>query len=401
LKRTHEIIHFAKQEEFKKIPGSPIAYWVSNDIRSLYEKNPLLSSVAEVKQGLATADNNKFLRRWFEVSQSRIGFHGVDLNRECYYKKKWFPYNKGGEYRKWYGNQEYLVNWEFNGKEIRSFGSNESGRVRSRAQNTDYYFQPSVSWSFISSANFGARYYQAGFIFDVAGSSAFPKIQISHNELCAFLCSLVAPAIMEATNPTLAFQVGNIEQLPYIKTEGIENNASECIEIAKNDWNLSELSWGFTTFPLIEFSESSKYLSSAWINYSDYLHSSFRRIKDNEEENNRIFIATYGLQDELSPEVPENQITLARADREKDCQHLISYSIGCMMGRYSLDEPGLIYAHAGNVGFEPSRYATFPADADGIVPITDQHWFADDACGRIREFLRAVWGPDTLEENLA
>jgi hypothetical protein len=173
----------------------------------------------------------------------------------------------------------------------------------------------------------------------------------------------------------------------------------EAKSLAKSDWDCTETSWDFSR-PAFLSTESASNLQAAWTQAEGVATSAISRLRYIEEENNRIFINAYGLQDELTPEVPESQITLARADREKDSQRLISYAIGCMMGRYSLDEPGLIYAHAGNVGFEPGRYATFPADADGIVPITDELWFADDAPSRIREFLRAVWGPDTLEENM-
>ena len=188
--------------------------------------------------------------------------------------------------------------------------------------------------------------------------------------------------------------------MPLILNDRSTAIAVEAVEIAKDDWNDSESSFGFSSLNLLRF-KCNDLLQGSFERWREINASKLNLLKNLEEENNRIFIAAYGLQDELTPEVPESQITLARADREKDCQRLISYAIGCMMGRYSLDEAGLIYAHAGNVGFEPGRYATFPADADGIVPITDEVWFEDDAPSRIREFLRAVWGPDTLEENMA
>jgi hypothetical protein len=198
----------------------------------------------------------------------------------------------------------------------------------------------------------------------------------------------------------LNFQAGNVGQLPFLQLD-TDHIGEKCIEISRVDWNQFETSWNFTSLGLHEIEGVETSLNSWWSTLRETSDARFERMKALEEENNRLFINAYGLQDELSAEVPESQITLARADREKDSQRLISYAIGCMMGRYSLDEPGLIYAHAGNVGFEPGRYAIFPADADGIVPITDELWFADDACSRIREFLRAVWGPDTLEENMA
>ena len=384
-----------RQDAFNMIPGSPIAYWASDEIRNVFSTYPPLNSVSEVRQGLATADNNRFLRYWHEVNIKKFGTSMTDRTMASKSEKKWFPYNKGGDYRRWYGNTDWCVNWESDGKEIRAFGTEDGGRARSRAQNTDYFFKPSVSWSFISSANFGVRCYPEGFIFDVGGSSVFPS-NGNYYQVTSFLCSNVAPHLMKVVNPTINFQVGNIDQLPF-KSTGVNHLAERAVKLAKLDWDCNETSWNFSKPEWLRKNS----VSEAWEENRDTLGERLKQMVKIEEENNQLFINAYGLQDELTPEVPEDQITLARADREKDSQRLISYAIGCMMGRYSLDEPGLIYAHEGNVGFEPGRYATFPADADGIVPITDELWFADDAPSRIREFLRAVWGPDTLEDNMA
>ena len=220
----------------------------------------------------------------------------------------------------------------------------------------------------------------------------------------ASLNSVVTERAIALINPTISLQSNEVKKLPRLKgiqPETAKKNAKRLIDLHKCDWDNQEVSWDFLTSPLISKNQKSNLLRLSWKEFSDGCELAVAECRRLEEENNNLFISSYDLQNELTPEVPESQITLARADREKDCQRLISYAIGCMMGRYSLDEPGLIYAHAGNVGFNPSRYATFPADADGIVPITDELWFADDACSRIREFLRAVWGPDTLEENMA
>ena len=212
---------------------------------------------------------------------------------------------------------------------------------------------------------------------------------------------------MKTINPTLNFSVGNVASLPYPeiklldKFDKIEAVANECVSIAELDWNRFENANNFSSSPIASLASENLSLANCYEIYSTNMLHKFERMLELEKTNNSFFIDAFDLQDELSPVAIDSQITLARADREKDSQRLISYAIGCMMGRYSLDEPGLIYAHAGNVGFEPGRYATFPADADGIVPITDELWFADDAPSRIREFLRAVWGPDTLEENMA
>jgi hypothetical protein len=388
--------HRASVSDFKKIPGSPVAFWVSDTVRNIFETNKSIGEVAEVRQGMATSDNARFVRSWYEVSVDHIGFgfsNGADALES---NKKWFPYNKGGDFRKWYGNQEFVVNWKNNGYEIKNFFDSK-GKQRSAVRNETYYFRPAISWSLISSSYFGVRYYPEGFLFDVGGSSMFPDNAEAIYEIIGFLCSIVAPKMVSILNPTVNIQVGNVGQLPVINA-GVSDIARRCIDIAIIDFNAFETSWGFCNNPVV--SQGQHTIKDSFDDWNSENSKYFNEMKDLEYENNALFIRAFGLDGELNPAVDVNLITLARADREKDSQRLISYAIGSMMGRYSLDEPGLIYAHAGNVGFDPGRYATFPADADGIVPITDELWFADDACSRIREFLRAVWGPGTLEENM-
>lgn len=391
LRRTSQIIFDRVQEDFKKIPGSPVAYWVSDKVREIFVNNPSISEVADARQGLATADNNRFLRFWQEVDIQKVGFGMENREQAQFSAKKWFPYNKGGEFRKWYGNQEYLINWENDGKELFDF------IPKSVIRNPSYYFKPSVGWSFVSSSYFGVRYYPKGFIFDVGGSSLFPQKENIFSNLAGFLCSHIAPDLMKVLNPTLNFQVGNVELLPYINVKD-SDFGKNCIGIAKTDWDSYETSWDFTENPIIRTGQPN--LEQAFNTWQQQNADAVAEMKRLEEENNKLFIDAYGLQDELTPDVPDEQITLTRADREKDSQRLVSYAIGCMMGRYSLDEPGLIYAHAGNQDFDASRYQTFPADADGIIPLTEMHWFEDDATHRIQEFLTAVWGKDTLDTNM-
>ena len=379
------------QDDFKKIPGSPVAYWVSDKVREIFVNNPSISEVADARQGLATADNNRFLRFWQEVDIQKVGFGMENREQAQFSAKKWFPYNKGGEFRKWYGNQEYLINWENDGKELFDF------IPKSVIRNPSYYFKPSVGWSFVSSSYFGVRYYPKGFIFDVGGSSLFPQKENIFSNLAGFLCSHIAPDLMKVLNPTLNFQVGNVELLPYINVKD-SDFGKNCIGIAKTDWDSYETSWDFTENPIIRTEQPN--LEQAFNTWQQQNADAVAEMKRLEEENNKLFIDAYGLQDELTPDVPDEQITLTRADREKDSQRLVSYALGCMMGRYSLDEPGLIYAHAGNQDFDASRYQTFPADADGIIPLTEMHWFEDDATHRIQEFLTAVWGKDTLDANM-
>ena len=394
----------AKPDDFKKIPGSPIAYWVSENFRVVFEKGKPLGEIAEPRQGMTTSDNNRFLRRWHEVTPSQIKFNSSSLEEADNSRQKWFPYNKGGEFRKWYGNNEFLVNYHNDGFEMKEFHKllnlkSSGGRIK----NQSFYFQPSITWSFISSANFGVRQSDYGFIFDVGGSSVFPKPK-RLNELTAFLCSNLAFELIKALNPTLNFQVENVAALPILEKllESISVEvaaiAKKAIAISRSDWDSFETSWDFKTLPILQ--HQAQTLSASQEAADAECLARFAVMKQLEEENNRLFIDAYGLQDELSPDVPDDEITLHRPDREKDIKRLISYAIGCMMGRYSLDKEGLIYAHSGIEGFDMSQYTTFPADEDGIIPVTETEWFDDDAANRFDRFLKAVWSSSTLEENL-
>ena len=392
------------QDHFKKIPGSPVAYWLSQKIFFTFELAKI-GDIATTRVGCQTSDNNRFIRLWYEVSFSTTETACISRFESKKSGCKWVPYNKGGYYRKWYGNQEFVVNWENDGEEIFAYATELYGSPTRTVKNGDFYFRPSVTWSKISSGFPAFRYQPPGSIFDVAGASVFYQSNLDRDLVICFLNSIVSRKILEAISPTLNYETSHIAALPVARSPDVLSKVGEiaehCIAIGKQDWDLYESSWGFITLPFLPMQIKTNRLDSAWSSWREISETQLKRLKVLEEENNRLFINAYGLQDELSPEVPESQITLTRADREKDCQRLVSYAIGCMMGRYSLDEPGLIYAHAGNVGFDASRYATFAADADGIVPITDIHWFTDDAAVRVREFLLAVWGAETLDENMA
>ena len=375
----------AKPDDFNKIPGSPIAYWISDNFRNIFSFDvDLRGKGINPATGLQTGSNSKFIRYWFEVPNYSM-------------QTKWFPLNDGGDVRKWYGNFLSVINWLEDGKEIRASSS-------SVIRNSQYYFKQGGTWNRISSAFFSVRYLPSGFIFDQAGDSFFCENENDLNRMIGFLNSCVGFAVAKVLCPTLNTTAGNLEKFPYPKCDDkvrCDKLVSELIVITKDDWDSQELSMDFAQLPTIRQINSFPSLLKAWKAWRHISEGRIHRVKFLEEENNCLFINAYGLAGELSPEVPEEQITLTRADREKDCQRLISYAIGCMMGRYSLDEPGLIYAQAGNVGFDPSRYTRFPADADGILPVTGEHWFEDDVPARVREFLQAVWGPDTLTENLA
>jgi hypothetical protein len=387
-----------KPDHFKKIPGSPVAYWATNKAQSVFSEYRSIEEYALPRQGMATGDNDRFIRLWFEVVKEESGFCFPSKESAWESGKKWFPYNKGGPFRKWYGNNEYLIRFDRPSYEILKTMGNH-------CPSEHLYFHPGVTWSAISSGALSVRYDDIGFIFSNAGMKVFARrnedrAEVLFNTMC-FLNSPIAAKLIGYLSETVNFDQGLIARLPLVQMPDVKRVASALIHHARNDWNGSETSWDFEKLSWLSPKISSSFMSDAWDSWMVLSAARIADVKELEEENNRILIAGYGLQDELSPEVPEDQITLARADREKDCQRLISYAIGCMMGRYSLDAPGLIYAHAGNVGFDPGRYTAFPADADGILPVTDEHWFADDAPERIREFLVAVWGPDTLEENMA
>lgn len=392
--------YLARPDEFKQVPGSPIAYWLSEKMRQSFVNTPRLSDVSKTRVGMATGDNNRYVRAWWEVSKLNIGFNSSREEAKSS-GLKWFPFANGGETRKWYGNLEHVVNWKDDGRELQTT-LHESGRVRAHNFNLDLIFKPGITWSLINAHYFGARILPAGFLFSSGAPSLFSK-EGDIPVILGLMNSSLAGVLQKAINPTLNNNSGDTDKLPLKIDESNRQKivpiVNELIELSKESWDSFEVSWNFQSLRHVNSKDGS--MAKSWEKWAEISELKILRAASLEEGNNRALIDSYELQNELTPEVHESQITLARADREKDCQRFISYIFGCMLGRYSLDEPGLIYAHAGNVGFEPGRYSTFPADADGIVPITDELWFADDAPSRIREFLRAVWGADTLEENMA
>ena len=405
-------------EEFKKIPGSPVAYWVSERLREVFERGTLLGKLVDSRVGLQTGDNDQFLRRWHEVDQEKCGYGFASRVAAAESGKKWFPYNKGGEFRRWFGNNEYLVNWGDDGKDIFAF------RPRSVIRNPDYYFQPSLTWSDVTSGPGSFRINDSGSIHDVAGMSAFSFHGVGRLLLAGYCNTPIVLAIAGATNPTLHFQIGDFVNIPFIKAVGetlsleVTKNVDWLVYTTGVDWNTYERSWDFQSLSILPASSAAaQTLESSCDAWMARNRETIAEMKRLEEENNRLFISAYGLDGELSPDVPLEQITLtvnpayryggklSEEDRwtrfrQDTMAELVSYAIGCMMGRYCLDEPGLIYAHSGNAGFDASRYNTFPADSDGIVPLTDNEWFDDDACHRFIEFLSTAWEATHLEENL-
>lgn len=385
-------------EYYRDIPGSPIAYWISSKTRDSFLSEESIGTVAPPKQGLATADNERFLRLWHEVDIQKIGFGISSCDEAETSGKKFFPYNKGGAFRRWYGNRDYVVNWENDGYEIKNF-KDDKGKVRSRPQNLQYYFKPAITWSDVTSGSFSGRYAEQGFMFDIKGSSGFPDKELLPYVL-GLLNSKVAQAFIKILNPTMTTQVGDMTRIPVIKADVDEITllSKECIDEAKADWDSFETSWDFKIHPLIRCGgKQNSYIKDAFESWALECEQRFRNIKENEEKLNQKFIEIYGLTGEISPEVNEKYITVSKADLERDIRSFISYAVGCMFGRYSLDVDGLVYAGG---DWDASKYASFAADKDNIIPICDDEYFEDDIVGLFVEFVKTVYGEETLDENL-
>lgn len=414
--------YVACSDNFAKIPGAPVAYWVSEKFRKVYD-NLKVKDIAFTGIGMRTGDNNRFLRKWYEISFLKMKTDSSNAQEAMYSESKWFPYNKGGESRRWYGNNEYVVNWENDGKEIKDNTREKYPQLGDdlgwKISNEKYYFKPILTWSFINSSKFmGVRLKEKGCISDVAGSMIVPRV-VCLDYLAGLLCSKVSERIINVANPTLNVQVKDISNIPVIlhfQFHGlVVEKVKECIALSKFDWDSFETSWDFTIHPLL-FTKH-ELLADAYASYKQIANSRFAQLKANEEELNRIFIDIYGLQDELTPEVEEKDVTVHCIFDSKDdvpeamkgsnyiltqqqvVKSLISYAVGCMFGRYSLDKPGLVYAGG---EWDADNYRTFAADKDAIIPISDNEYFNDDIVARFVEFIKIAFGADekTLEANL-
>ena len=378
-------------DNFSKIPGMPVAYWVSVNTINAFDKPKLESGVNAVK-GLDTCDNDTFVRFWNEVDIHNINFSA--RSSEDTFEAKWYPYCKGGGYSKWYGFMDKVVDWKDDGNILRNL-RDSNGKIKSRPQNIRYYFKEGLTWSTITSYKLSLRYMNHC-IFGGGGSAMFMSSNLYYN-LC-FVNSKVTEYFLSFMNPTLNFLVGDILGLPIIidesKKEVVEPLARNNINISKIDWDSFEPSWDFKTHPLLK---PVPLISESFAQWSDECEKRFTRLKSNEEELNRIFIDIYGLQDELTPEVEDKDVTVRRADLTRDIKSLVSYAVGCMFGRYSLDVEGLAYAGG---EWDGSKYKTFIPDPDNCIPVTDEEYFRDDIVVRFVDFIRTVYGADTLEENL-
>lgn len=396
--------HCVHADIFKKIPGHPLSFWAGKNAIHVIENANKLEGIAKARVGLQTSNNQRFLRLWHEVDFRKIGFAMNNRDEALESKLKWFPYNKGGEYRKWYGNHFYVVNWEDDGREIREFNAylNTSRDSKIGIANTAYYFKESITWSFVSSSYFGVRYSEKGFLFDTGGSSAFVDAELIYY-ITAFLCSKLAYGFLRIQNPTLNFQPGNIATLPMViprdeaVLEEINEFAKENIAISKSEWDCYETSWNFKIHPLLKFKGGGRTVEQAFENWSSFTKKQFCIMKKNEEKINSLLIEVYGLEDELTPELKNEHVTLRTANQVREIKSFISYAVGCMFGRYSLDEEGLVFAGG---KFEKNRYKTFSACTDNIVPILSEGYFAIDIVSRFVEFVKIIFGEETLTANL-
>lgn len=418
----------AKQDDFSIIPGVPIAYWVSEALTDICS-NKKLASFAKACQGLATADNDRFLRLWYECSIENMFFGCSTIEQSVASTKKWYPCTKGGTFRRWYGNNDYLVNWKRNGEELKAF-------PKAVIRNPNYYFLEGLTWSTISSSKLSMRYNPAGFLFESKGSKCFINDHKSLNYFLGLLNSNVVQYILSFLSPTLDYHEGPLSRIPVliINSDEINSLVKNNVLMSQHDWDSFETSWDFQKHSLMPqmvlgseavFIDEEKKMGSVSVSdiklqdeyerVKEAWEKNFLQLKANEEELNRIFIDIYGLQDELTPDVEDKDVTVHRIyDSKEDVpesmkgssyvltkqdmvKSLISYAVGCMFGRYSLDKKGLVYAGG---EWDDSNYVAFPADKDAIIPICDDEYFNDDIVARFVEFIKVVYGEATLEENL-
>ena len=386
-------------DDFSKIPGSPVAYWVNENVAKAFDTGKTLSSVARTRQGLASSDNNRFLKLWWEPSFVKIGFGMKNAEIAKQSRRKWFPCNKGGEFRKWYGNNVYVVNWENDGKEMLEYAAKLYGSPTRTIKNIAYYFQGGMTWGTITSGKLSMRHSPVGFIPEHAGGM-IPLLHWGEKEeyLLGMMNSNTAMLFLSFLSPTLRFTEGPVGLVPILYDKRYCGNIAHIVKNCESDsildWDSFETSWDFRHHPLLRKVPT---IAEAFEQWQAECDNRFNQLKANEEELNRIFIDIYGLQDELTPEVEDKDVTVRKADLGRDIRSFISYAVGCMFGRYSLDVDGLTYAGG---EWDDSKYTSFAADKDNIIPICDDEYFEDDIVGLFVEFVKTVYGADTLDENL-
>ena len=408
--------YMAEQDNFSKIPGSPVAYWIGKEMFGAYDKGQKLKDISTARVGLQTSDNNRFLRLWYECGLNNTEFYCTTLDECNSNPKKWYPHNKGGAYRKWYGNIEYIINYGNGGYDL--------AHAPGAATIPELYaFREAITYSRITSGDISFRIQTQNTIFDSACVDIFPR-GLSIHYLLGLLNAKLVKSYISVIAPTLNTQPGDIAKLPIIiakeKVPDIEINVDENINLSKSDWDSFETSWDFAEHPIVKWLRQLRDATSIGATMAYYYHGErpkvscpvelcymlwqgecnerFAKLKANEEELNRIFIDIYGLQDELTPEVEDKDVTVRRADLGRDIRSLISYAVGCIFGRYSLNKPGLAYAGG---DWNPDQYHTFLPDADNVIPITDEEYFTDDLTGLFVAWVKKIFGADSLEDNLA
>ena len=421
---NHKCGYYFEQcsDNFAKITGEPVAYWVSEKVRDAFANNPMIDDVLETRNGMSTTNNNLFLRCWFEISLLKCGLGDFTRQSAKQSQRKWFRYNKGGEFRRWFGNNDYVVNWENDGEYLKSYVAERYGSYSKEIRSEDRYFDESITWSGVTSSQTGFRYSPQGAIFDSGANGLFAQKAEIVKYTLGFLNTKLVVDFVKCVNPTINTGSGTIGKLPLCIKDGeiekVNLIVEECIENSRSDWDSFETSWDFKTHPLVEMSEG-LWDATATAADMDYYYGSlpevscplevcyllwqgqckerFNQLKANEEELNRIFIDIYGLQEELTPEVEDKDVTVRKADLQRDIKSLLSYAVGCMFGRYSLDVEGLAYAGG---EWDSSKYQSYIPDADNVIPITDEEYLDDDIVSRLCDWLKVVYGADTLEANL-
>ena len=393
--------YIANQDNFAKIPGSPVAYWIGQDVFRVFSEKSV-RDYAEPRHGMSTGNNDVCLKLWFEINRRKICFDASSLEEFDSSNCKYAPYKKGGSFRLWYGNNDYVIAYD---KKSRQIMESLPGY---RSSSTGFFFKPSINWSDVSTSAFGMRVSPRGFAFDGRGASMF-----CNNDVMMYIAALLASKfttyILNILNPTLTFNIENVAAIPVIidknKKKQIEFTAADNIRLSKTDWDSFETSWDFTRHPFIKaitkypnmMDIGNIYLAECYDIWAGECEERFEKLKANEEELNRIFIDIYGLQDELTPEVEDKDVTVRKADLGRDVRSFISYAVGCMFGRYSPTYDGLAYAGG---TWDDGKYNIYKPDADGIIPICDDEYFEDDMMGRFVEFVRVVYGDGSLEDNL-
>jgi len=385
------------QNNFEKIPGSPVAYWLSDAIINKFSENLSLSTSSEPRQGLATGENDRFLRYWFELMTTEINFNASSIQNALESRYKWFPTSKGGSFRKWYGNNNYVVEWENDGRNMKNF-INSEGKQRSVIRNPSYYFKKGITWSTISSSLPSFRYHDNA-IFETKGSVLFPLKDEDFYYIFGYMNTKLVVLFLQCLSPTLDFHEGPMGKIPFINghSEKVNEIVKSNIRVSKQDWDSFETSWDFEKHPFITYQENFGTIENIFQRWSNVAENRFNELKENEEELNRLFIDIYGLQDELTPEIEDEDVTIRKADLSRDVKSFLSYLVGVIFGRYSLDKPGLIYAGG---DFELEQYQTYKPDKDNVIPITDEHYFEDDIVSRVIELVKIIFGEQTVEENL-